>query len=122
MDKRKGFNANTFYNALSTTVELRGVTWKQVGAETGVSASTLSRMAVGRKPDAASLTALAAWAGLNPTDFVSGAKRSAEPLALVGKLLREDPNLDRQGADALEAIIKAAYDRFSTAKKAEREG
>lgn len=117
MYKRKRFNANTFYNALSTTVELRGVTWKQVGAETGVSASTLSRMAVGRKPDAASLTALAAWAGLNPTDFVSGTKRSAEPLALVGKLLREDPNLDRQGADALDAIIKAAYDRFSTAKK-----
>lgn len=117
MNQRKGFDANAFFDALSTTVDLRGVTWKQVGAETGVSASTLSRMAGGRKPDAASLTSLAAWAGLNPTDFVAGAKMSAEPLALVGKLLREDPNLDRQGAEALEAIIKAAYDRFRTVKK-----
>lgn len=117
MNQQKGFNATAFFDALATTVELRGVTWKNVGADTGVSASTLSRMAGGRKPDAASLTALAAWAGLNPTDFVSGTKRSAEPLALVGKLLREDPNLDRQSADALEAIIKAAYDRFRTDKK-----
>lgn len=117
MSQRMEFNASAFYDALSTTVGLRGVTWKQVGAETGVSTSTLSRMAIGRKPDAASLTALSAWAGLNPTDFVSGVKSAAEPLALVGKLLREDPNLDRQGADALEAIIKAAYDRFRTVKK-----
>ncbi len=31
---------------------------------------------------------------------------------MVSKLLREDPNLDRGGADALETIIRAAYDRF----------
>ena len=31
---------------------------------------------------------------------------------MVTKLLRDDPNLDSTGADALEAIIKAAYDRF----------
>ena len=36
----------------------------------------------------------------------------AEPLALVGKLLREDKNLDAQGADALEAIIHAAYNQL----------
>jgi len=36
---------------------------------------------------------------------------------MVGKLLREDPNLDDQGAEALEAIIKTAYERLSSAKK-----
>ena len=31
---------------------------------------------------------------------------------MVTKLLRDDPNLDGAGAEALEAIIKAAYQRF----------
>jgi transcriptional regulator with XRE-family HTH domain len=108
----KGFDSDGFYRAIGATASARKLTWKQVSAETGVSQSTLSRMASGRQPDAASLAALGAWAGLNPTDFVAGERRTAEPLALVTKLLREDPNLDSHGADALESIIKAAYEQF----------
>jgi transcriptional regulator with XRE-family HTH domain len=108
----KGFDAEGFYKALTTTVAARRANWKQVSSDTGVSASTLSRMSSGRQPDAASLAALSAWSGLNPSDFVQGTSRPAEPLAMVGKLLRDDPNLDSQGADALEAIIMAAYERF----------
>lgn len=113
----KGFDAGAFYSALATTVEARGQTWKQVSVATGVSPSTLSRMATGRNPDAASLTALAAWAGLDPTSFYAGEKRRSEPLAMVSRLLRQDPNLDRRGADAMDAIIKAAYERFKSAQK-----
>lgn len=112
MNEGKGFDADRFYKALSATVAARQVTWKQVSSETGVSASTLSRMSSGRQPDAGSFAALSAWSGLNPSDFVEGGRRHAEPIAMVGKLLREDPNLDSQGADALEAIILAAYERF----------
>lgn len=108
----KGFDAPAFYRALSSTVELRKVTWKQVSAETGVSASTLSRMAGGRQPDAASLASLSKWGGLDVMDFVAGPARPAEPLAMVGKLLRDDPNLTVESAEALEAIVMAAYERF----------
>ena len=31
---------------------------------------------------------------------------------MVSRLLREDPDLDDESADALEAIIKTAYDSF----------
>ncbi len=110
--ENKGFDAQGFYRALAATVKARETTWKQVGQATGVSASTLSRMADGRQPDAASLTALSAWAGLNPTDFSNVEKQPAESIALVVKLLREDPNLDDQAAETLEAIITAAYERF----------
>ena len=116
----KGFDAKAFYAALAATVAARDVTWKQVGRDTGVSASTLSRMASGRNPDAASLTALAAWAGLNPTEFLARRSARPEPLAAVGKLLRDDPNLDRQGADALEAILRAAYVRLRSTSKVKR--
>jgi len=111
------FDSRGFYSALAATVTARKVTWKHVGAETGISPSTLSRMASGRSPDAASLTALAAWAGLNPTDFLEGKSKTAEPIAIVGKLLRQDPNLDRQGAEALEAILQAAYERLKSTKR-----
>lgn len=106
------FDFLSFHRALVATVAARGVSWKAVSEETGVSQSTLSRMATGRQPDAASLTAIAAWSGLNPVDFYGLKPREAEPLAMVGTLLRSDPRLDAEGADALEAIIKAAYERF----------
>lgn len=110
----KGFDSEGFYRALEATVIARGLAWKQVAAETGVSPSTLTRMAQGRKPDASSLAALSAWAVLNPADFVRIAHRpaQAETMAQISMLLRSDPKLDGQGADALEAIVKAAYERF----------
>jgi transcriptional regulator with XRE-family HTH domain len=110
----KGFDAEAFYRALQTTVSARSKTWKQVASDTGVSASTLTRMAQGRRPDAASLAALSAWAGLNPSDFVTAHYRSQprEAIAQVSALLRSDPNLDAQAADALEAIVKTAYERL----------
>ena len=104
-----------FYKALSTTVAARNTNWKTVSEQTGISQTTLSRMSKGRQPDAESLTALSAWSGLNPVDFMTGHKRAREPIAMVTKLLREDPNLDNAGADALEAIIRAAYGRFKRA-------
>jgi len=110
----KGFDGDGFYRALEATVTARSVSWKNVATETGVSASTLTRMAQGRRPDAASLAALSAWAGLNPSDFVSATYKAARPeaMAQISTLLRSDPNLDAQGAEAVEAIVKAAYERL----------
>lgn len=112
MPNKPAFDFDSYYKALAATVGAREVSWKTVSHETGVSATTLSRMSKGRQPDAESLTALSAWSGLNPTDFMSGQRRTAEPLAMVGKLLRDDPNLDSSGAEALQAILKAAYQQF----------
>ena len=112
MTQRLNFDFEAFYKALSTTVAARDISWKTVSEETGVSQSTLSRMSKGRQPDAASLTALSAWSGLNPVDFTTAPKNSPEPVAMMSRLLRADPNLDQDGADALEAIITTAYERF----------
>lgn len=112
--EEKGFDGDAFYRALVATVSARSKNWKQVSDETGVSASTLTRMAQGRRPDAASLAALSAWAGINPSDFVRATykKGGAEPMAQISTLLRSDPKLDSQAAAAIEAIVKAAYERF----------
>ena len=112
MTQRLNFDFEAFHKALSATVAARDVSWKAVSEETGVSQSTLSRMSKGRQPDAASLTALSAWSGINPVDFTLAPKNEPEPVAMMSRLLRADPNLDDDGADALEAIIKTAYDRL----------
>jgi len=111
------FDFPSFFKALGSTVTARGANWKAVSQATGVSQTTLSRMAHGRQPDAESLAALSAWAGLNPVDFVSGAKQHAAPLALVGRLLRDYPNLDGQTAETLEAIIETAYNQLRLDKR-----
>ena len=112
MSQRPRFDFAAFYRALSATVTARNTTWKSVSEQTGVSRSTLSRMSKGRQPDAASLTALSAWSGLDPVDFTTARRTRREPIAMVSRLLREDPDLDDESADALEAIIKTAYDSF----------
>ena len=110
MTQRPQFDFIAFYKTLSATVAARDTNWRAVSAQTGISQSTLSRMSKGRRPDAASLTALSAWSGINPVDFMSAPKNDPEPVAMVSRLLRADPNLDAHGADALEAILKTAYD------------
>lgn len=109
----KSFDGEAFYAALAATVTARNMTWKQVSQQTGVSATTLTRMSQGRRPDAASLAGLSAWAGLNPAEFVSlgGDSRAAkpEPLAQISRLLRSDRRLRPDAARALEVMIRTAY-------------
>ena len=123
MRNDKGFDAEAYCNALTQVVQAQKVPWSQVSRETGVTVSTLTRMARGlRRPDAASLAQLSAWAGLNPADFVQIPPRKVmdEPanngnrnsLVAIARLLRTDPNLPAETAAALERIIHIAYDEL----------
>jgi len=109
------FDNDAFVTALDATRVSRSMTWKQVADESGVSASTLTRMAQGKRPDVDGLAALLAWSGLDATRFVRhrrGSPREPEPLARVATYFRRDPNLTRESAIALEELVKATYDRL----------
>lgn len=120
----KNFDAEGFYAAIAATVVARGLTWKQVGRETGVSTTTLTRMAQGRRPDAASLAALSAWAGVNPADFVrlEITNRQPEPLAKISALLRSDQRLKPEAARTLDVMIRTAYGQLREAQLASAPG
>lgn len=110
------FDAEGFYAALDAVRAARGLVWRQVAAEAGVSASTLTRMGQGKRPDVDSLAALASWANLDADTFVRRPKGSAtEPntLAAIATYLRCDKNLTREGAQALDQIIQVAYRELS---------
>jgi transcriptional regulator with XRE-family HTH domain len=104
------FDAAAFFAALDAQ---RGKkTWRQVATEAGVSASTLTRISQGRKPDVDGLAALLAWSGLNAGDFIRGTAPAATPntVARISTSLRADKALSPQSVAAIERIVQAAYE------------
>lgn len=117
-DRHGSFDAETFYQALDSTRDARKRNWKQVADESGVSASTFTRMAQGKRPDVDSLARLITWSGLDPNEFVLSPKgrADAEPMAVISTLLKSDRNLTAESAAALDKVIRAAYKQFREIK------
>ena len=111
---RGRFNAEGFYAALDAERRSRKQTWKRVAEEAQVSASTLTRMAQGRRPDVDSLAALVAWSGLSADTFVRDEQEKPDPgsLAMISTYLKSDPHLTPEAADALDQLVKATYERM----------
>ena len=108
------FDAEGFFSALDSVRITRKLTWKEVAGESGVSASTLTRMAQGRRPDVDSLAALTDWAELDANRFLLPKSKqnrgnSKEALEQVTALFRADPNLSKQAATAIETTLKVLY-------------
>src|SRR3954451_6742787 len=107
------FDSEAFYAALNATRLSRQKTWKDVAEETGVNASTLSRIGQGAKPDVNGLAALLQWSNLKAEIFIRGAKRqNAEAIAEITALLRADPNLTKPNAKLIEEIVIMTYNKL----------
>lgn len=115
MSDSKGFDGQGFYSALASTVESKNLTWKQVSQSTGVSTSTLTRMAQGKRPDASSLAALSAWSGLNPAEFVEGVSLPQHDfVSEFAALLRAQKDLSGDAKKAIEGLVKTAYEQLKS--------
>jgi transcriptional regulator with XRE-family HTH domain len=106
------FAGDRFFAALDGVRISKELNWKKVAEQAKVPASTLTRISQGRKPDVDTLAALCVWSGLRAEIFMAGAQTRSEPLAEMTALFRADPNLTNEGARALEAIIKTAYEQL----------
>lgn len=116
---RVEFDVGAFYRALDVTRIARNLNWKQVAEASGVSASTLSRLAQGKRPDVDSLAGLLNWGSLSANSFVGGpshAERQPEPLSQITSVLYGDDSLPADGRDAMIDMITAAYVRFRKSK------
>jgi transcriptional regulator with XRE-family HTH domain len=114
------FDVPALHAALETERIARRLAWKDVAGQSGVSASTLSRLAQGKRPDVDSLAALTRWLGMPADRFMGAPTRafgSASPLTQISAIIREDPNLNSDAALALEEVIKATYARLRRIKK-----
>lgn len=107
------FDNAGFFAALDAERSARGKTWKQVAAEAQVSASTLTRMSQGKRPDVDSLSALVEWSGLDSRHFVGkGTTVVPSSIGQVVAQFRADPRLSPESAAALEEVVKATYERL----------
>lgn len=107
------FDSDAFYAALNAARLSRQKTWKDVAEETGVNASTLSRIGQGANPDVNGLAALLAWSNLKAESFIRGANRQkSEPIAEITALLRADPHLSRPHAKLIEDIVVSTYTKL----------
>jgi predicted transcriptional regulator len=58
------FDRRRFADTLDAIRASRGLTWRQVADQSGVAASTLTRIQQGKRPDVDGLVRLCHWAGL----------------------------------------------------------
>lgn len=118
---RGHFDSDAFYAALDAVRIRKKTTWKKVADESGVSASTLTRMAQGRRPDVDGLAALADWSGLDVGDFIVGTRKSeqfgGDALEKMTALFRADPNLKPEAATAIETTLKVLYEQLRSQEK-----
>jgi transcriptional regulator with XRE-family HTH domain len=106
---KASFDNQKFYSALDNERASRNLTWKQVAADSGVSASTLTRMAQGKRPDVDGLAALLAWSGLQADSFMEVTASSPDPLTQITILLRGDDRLSNENKNLLEGVLSAVY-------------
>ena len=114
------FDVSALHSALDAERVARNLNWKEVSAESGVSASTLTRLSQGRRPDVDSLAALTTWLGIPADRFMASRVRvfgTASPLTQISTIIRNDPNLNPEAAVALDELIKATYVRLRILQK-----
>jgi transcriptional regulator with XRE-family HTH domain len=112
------FDAERFYSVLDSHRISRRLTWKQVAQQSGVNASTLTRMAQKKRPDVDSLTSLLKWSGETSDSFMVATHPDGDhfeaqnTLANVTAQFRADKNLSEAGKKAIETTIKVLYEQF----------
>lgn len=107
------FDVQGFFAALDAARRERKKNWKEVAGDAKVSASTLTRLAQGHRPDIDGLASLLAWSGLRAEQFIREPSGDEPPtLAMISTYLRADPKLSPESATALERIVEAAYEQM----------
>lgn len=109
------FNRQLFAASLETHIANRKLSLRQAATESGVSASTLSRLLRGELPDMESFEKLAAWLQRDPGVFFTLPERlvaqAHEPdtVPQIVTLLRMDRTLPTEARERLADLVKAAY-------------
>lgn len=110
------FDSARFFRDVDQRRQDAGLSWRQLGKELQISASTFSRMSQGKRPDVDTFLNLLGWLGVPADTYLLGAERPArtspDTITQVLALLRSDASLDASAADAIEDIVRVAYRRL----------
>jgi transcriptional regulator with XRE-family HTH domain len=106
------FDVQGFHAALDSIRRSRGMTWRQVALGAKVSASSLTRMAKGSRPDIDTVASLAVWASLDASAFFPQ-DTTQSPLSMVTAYIHRDPSLTPTAASALEQLVRATHSQLT---------
>ena len=111
------------YAALDGARTSKGLSWRGLAKEIGVSPSTMSRMGNGLKPEVDAFAAMVRWLGLNAEDFIVDQDhvpaQEPELMAQLAPLLRARKDLNAKDVAYLEDLIGAAMRRFDAERASE---
>ena len=71
----KRFDSKALYNALDAQRRSRGMSWREVAAEIGVSVATISRTKIGGRMEVDGMLAMVGWVGVPVENFVRESPR-----------------------------------------------
>src|SRR4029434_9768098 len=129
MAKKTGVNTEELGSAVRRRREQQNFGLRDVSDQTGVSASTLSRIENGTgKPDADNIARLASWLDMPIERVMHQGHRGSEPKPvgyyphestpeIVEAHLRADKHLTPETAKALSELFRVAYTQFSATGK-----
>lgn len=105
-------NVDALIAALDAERSVRGVSWRQVAKDAGVSASTLTRMQQGKSPDLNTFSALTRWLDIPAERFYAETSQQStpeDPLAVISTLLRGKKKMNPKAVAALQELVNAAF-------------
>jgi transcriptional regulator with XRE-family HTH domain len=111
---RTRIDVTKLYAALDEARAARGLSWRQLAAEIGVSPSLLSRLGNGLRPDVDSFVTLVRWLEMSADDFMTDdagtlhAAKQPELSTQMAALLRARPELDDQDRELLQDVFRSA--------------
>jgi transcriptional regulator with XRE-family HTH domain len=115
------FDDAAFFEALERRRQAENLSWRQLGRQLGLSPSTFSRLARGRRPDIETFIKLLAWLDVPAATFTQGTteastqNRGQDTLAVIADALQSDPGIPKDAAGALEQLLRVAYSRVRAA-------
>ncbi len=116
-------DVRSLLGSLDQARQSKGLSWRQLAGEAGVTPSLLSRLRNGYKPDTDGFMTLVRWLGIPAERFlaedgeqISGPELTSE----LVPLLRASKDLDEADIEMLQEVIQATL-RRAAARRSERE-
>ncbi len=114
---KKMINTDLLYASLDAVRTERGLSWRSLASEIGVSPSLLSRLGNGYKPDSDGFATLVAWLRMPAEQFFSGGDDEHDApsdapalMAQLVPLLRARKDLSDTDIKYLEQVIAATIE------------
>jgi transcriptional regulator with XRE-family HTH domain len=120
---RTKIDVQGLYAALDAERTARGLSWRQLAIEIGVSASLLSRLGNDLRPDADGFVTLVRWLNIPAEKFMievdreRGTQSEPDLVTQITPLLRARHDLDKRDVAYLEEVIRATVRHVKAARE-----